>query len=68
MVRTGFSFLKLRIDERHSSILRLHALFSRSLGELSVLINNSERICLFSYSQACPNFLYKHYLFKKCLF
>ena len=42
MVRTGFSFLKLRIDECHSSILRLRALFSRSLSELSALINNSE--------------------------
>ena len=42
MVRTGFSFLKLRIDECHSSILRLHGLFSRSLSELSALINNSE--------------------------
>ena len=30
MVRTGFSFLKLRIYECHSSILRLRALFSRS--------------------------------------
>ena len=37
MVRTGFSFLKLRIDECHSSILRLRALFSRSLSELSAL-------------------------------
>ena len=42
MVRTGFSFLKLRIDECHSSILRLRTLFSRSLSELSALINNSE--------------------------
>ena len=42
MVRTGFSFLKLRIDECHSSILRLRALFSRSLSELSALIDNSE--------------------------
>ena len=42
MVRTGFSFLKLRIDECHSSILRLRALFSRSLSEHSALINNSE--------------------------
>ena len=42
MVRIGFSFLKLRIDEFHSSILRLRALFSRSLSELSALINNSE--------------------------
>ena len=42
MVRTGFSFLKLRIDECHSSILRLRALFSRSLSELSALINDSE--------------------------
>ena len=38
MVRTGFSFLKLRIDECHSSILRLRALFSRSLSELSALV------------------------------
>ena len=42
MVRTGFSFLKLQIDECHSSILRLRGLFSRSLSELSALINNSE--------------------------
>ena len=42
MVRVGFSFLKLRIDEFHSSILRLRALFSRSFSELSALINNSE--------------------------
>ena len=42
MVRIGFSFLKLRIDEWHSSILCLRALFSRSLSELSALINNSE--------------------------
>ena len=42
MVRTDFSFLKLRIDECHSPILRLRALFSRSLSELSVLINKSE--------------------------
>ena len=42
MVRTGFSFLKLRRNECHSSILRLRALFSRSLSELSALINNSE--------------------------
>ena len=42
IVRTGFSFLKLRIDECHSPILRLRALFSSSLSELSALINNSE--------------------------
>ena len=42
MVRTGFSFLKLRIDECHSSILCLHVLFCRSLSELSALINNSK--------------------------
>ena len=42
MVRTGFSFLKLRIDECHSSILCLRALFSRSVSGLSALINNSE--------------------------
>ena len=42
MVRTGFSFLKLRIDECHSSILRSRGLFSRSLSELSALINSSE--------------------------
>ena len=42
MIRTGFSFLKLRIDECYSSILRLRTLFSRSLSELSALINNSE--------------------------
>ena len=42
VVRVGFSFLKLRIDEFHSSILRLRALFSRSFSELSALINNSE--------------------------
>ena len=40
--RSGFSFLKLRIDECHSATLRLRALFSRSLCELSALINNSE--------------------------
>ena len=44
MVRTGFSFLKLRIDECHSSILRLRTLFSRSLSELSALM--SEIVCL----------------------
>ena len=42
MVRTGFSFLKLRIDECHSSILCLCVLFCHSLSELSALINNSE--------------------------
>ena len=42
MVCTGFSFLRLRIDECHSSILCLRALFSRSFSELSALINNSE--------------------------
>ena len=42
MVRTGFSFLRLRIDECQSSILCLRALFSRPLSELSALINNSE--------------------------
>ena len=42
MVSTGFSFLKLWIDECHSSILRLCALFSHSLSELSALLNNSE--------------------------
>ena len=41
-VRTGFSFLKLRIDECHSSILCLRVLFSRSLSEISALINNSK--------------------------
>ena len=33
-VLVQFSFLKLRIDEYHSSILCLRALFSRSLNEL----------------------------------
>ena len=42
MVSTGFSFLKLWIDECHSFILRLCALFSHSLSELSALLNNSE--------------------------
>ena len=42
MVRTGFSFLRFRIDECQSSILCLRVLFSRPLSELSALINNSE--------------------------
>ena len=42
MVRTDFSFLKLRIDKCHSSMLWLRALFFRSLSELSALINNSK--------------------------
>ena len=42
MVSTGFSFFKLWIHECHSSILRLCALFSHSLSELSALLNNSE--------------------------
>ena len=35
-------FLKLQIDECHSSILCLHALFSCSFSERSALINNSK--------------------------
>ena len=36
------AFLKLQIDECHSSILCLHALFSCSFSERSALINNSK--------------------------
>ena len=51
MVRTGFSFLKLRIDECHSSILRLRIL-SRKNNEptpfilflaMTVITNTSDR-------------------------
>ena len=39
MENTGFSFVRLRIDECHHSI---HSLFCRSLSELSDLIDDSE--------------------------
>ncbi|CAH3158681.1 unnamed protein product [Pocillopora meandrina] len=42
MVRTGFSFLKLRIYEYHSSILRLRALFSRSRVRVEEFCSSKE--------------------------
>ena len=42
MENTGFSFVRLRIDQCHHSIQSLHSLFSRSLSELSDLIDDSE--------------------------
>ena len=42
MVRTGFSFLKLRRYECHSSILRLRALFSRSRVRVEEFCSSKE--------------------------
>ena len=42
MENTGFSFLRLCIEQCHHSIRCLLSLFSRSLSELSDLIDNSE--------------------------
>ena len=42
MENTGFSFLRLRIDQCHHSTRCLLSLFSRSLSELFYLIDNSE--------------------------
>ena len=42
MENTGFSFLRLRIDDCHHSIQRLGSEWSYILRELSVLLDNSE--------------------------
>ena len=42
MENTVFSFLRLRIDQCHQFIQSLSSLFSRSLSELSALIDHSE--------------------------
>ena len=42
MENTGFSFPRLRIDQCHQFIQSLSSLFSRSLSELSALIDHSE--------------------------